>query len=31
MDVNICSMCVSQVGRVYMDPIRVRVHYETNL
>jgi hypothetical protein len=31
MDVNICSTCVSQVKGVYMDPIRVRVHSETNL
>ncbi len=30
-DVSICSMCISQVERVYMDPIRVRVHYEANL
>jgi len=31
MDVNICSMCISQVEGVYMDPIKVKVHYETNL
>jgi hypothetical protein len=30
-DVDICSMCISQVERIYMDPIRVRVHRETNL
>jgi hypothetical protein len=30
-DVNICSMCISQVEKVYMDPIKVRVHCETNL
>ncbi len=31
MDVNICSTCISQVEGIYMDPIRVRVHCETNL
>ncbi len=31
MDVGICSTCVSQVEGVYMNPIRVRVHCETNL
>jgi hypothetical protein len=30
-NVNICSMCISQVEIIYMDPIRVRVHRETNL
>jgi len=29
--VNICSKCISQIKGVYMDPIKVRVHYETNL
>jgi hypothetical protein len=31
MDVGICSTHVSQVEGVYMDPIRVKVHRETNL
>ncbi len=31
MNVNICSMCISQVEGVYMDPIRVKVHHEANL
>jgi hypothetical protein len=30
-DVDICSTHVSQVEEVYMDPIRVWVHYEENL
>jgi hypothetical protein len=30
-NVGICSTCISQVEGVYMDPIRVRVHRETNL
>jgi hypothetical protein len=30
-NVGICSMCISQVEGVYMDPIKVRVHSETNL
>jgi hypothetical protein len=30
-EVGICSMCVSQVEGVYMDPIKVRVHREANL
>jgi len=31
MDVGIHSMRVSQVEGVYIDPIRVKVHHETNL
>jgi hypothetical protein len=30
-NVNVCSTHVSQVKGVYMNPIRVRVHHETNL
>jgi hypothetical protein len=31
MDVSVCSTYMSQVERVYMDPIRVKVHHEINL
>jgi hypothetical protein len=31
MNVGICSTCVSQVKRFYMDPIKVGVHHETNI
>jgi len=31
MNVNICYICISQIERVYMDPIKVRVHHEANL
>jgi hypothetical protein len=30
-NVDICSMCVSQVEGIYMDPIKVRAHHEANL
>jgi hypothetical protein len=30
-NVGICSTCIPQVEGVYMDPIRIRVHHETNL
>jgi hypothetical protein len=31
MDVDVCSMHVSQVEGIYMDPIKVRVHCKENL
>ncbi len=30
-NVDTCSMCVSQVEGIYMDPSKVRVHREANL